>query len=80
MIDCIVFEVWIFLFHIQKIFNRWGQLIYTNNNYNNDWDGRATSTNQYLPSGSYFYQVELLNKTTGLKTVRRGPLLLKRDN
>ncbi|MCE2759306.1 MAG: gliding motility-associated C-terminal domain-containing protein, partial [Chitinophagaceae bacterium] len=62
-----------------KIFNRWGQLIYTNNNYNNEWDGRSSVTNEYLPHGSYFYLVELTNKTTGTKTVRKGPIMLKRE-
>lgn len=62
-----------------KVFNRWGQLIYTNNNYNNDWDGRSSVTNEYLPHGSYFYLVELTNKTTGTKTVRKGPIMLKRE-
>ena len=62
-----------------KMFNRWGQLIYSNNNYNNDWDGRSSVTNEYLPYGTYFYLVELTNKTTGTKTVRKGPVMLKRE-
>ncbi len=62
-----------------KVFNRWGQLIYTNNNYNNEWDGRSSVTNEYLPHGSYFYLVELTNKSTGAKTVRKGPIMLKRE-
>ena len=62
-----------------KIFNRWGQLIYTNSNYNNEWDGRSSVTNEYLPYGSYFYLVELTNKSTNTKTVRKGPIMLKRE-
>ena len=31
------------------IFNRWGRILYTSNNYNNDWDGGD------LPDGTYFY-------------------------
>ena len=62
-----------------KVFNRWGQLIYTNANYNNDWDGRSSVTNEYLPHGTYFYMVELTNRTNGAKTVRKGPIMLKRE-
>jgi gliding motility-associated-like protein len=62
-----------------KVFNRWGQMIYSNANYNNDWDGRSSVTNEYLPHGTYFYLVELTNKTTGVKTVRKGPVMLKRE-
>jgi gliding motility-associated-like protein len=35
------------------IFNRWGNLIYSSNNYLNDWDGGAH------PSGVYFYVLKL---------------------
>jgi gliding motility-associated-like protein len=63
-----------------KIFNRWGQLLYSNPNYRNDWDGRSTITNNYVPHGTYFYLIELTNKTTGEKTVRKGPVVLRREN
>jgi gliding motility-associated-like protein len=45
-----------------KIYNRWGTLIYEENNYNNDWDGRANvnmSLGQNLPSGTYFYIIKI---------------------
>ncbi|HEY3404113.1 MAG TPA: gliding motility-associated C-terminal domain-containing protein [Ohtaekwangia sp.] len=32
-----------------KIINRWGELVYKNEQYHNDWDGRS------LPSGVYYY-------------------------
>jgi gliding motility-associated-like protein len=34
------------------IYNRWGQIVYINSNYQNDWDGSGLST------GVYFYQVQ----------------------
>jgi gliding motility-associated-like protein len=63
-----------------KIFNRWGQLLYSNPNYKNDWDGRSTVNNSYVPHGTYFYLIELTNKTTGEKTIRKGPVVLRREN
>jgi gliding motility-associated-like protein len=63
-----------------KIFNRWGQLLYSNPNYRNEWDGRSTITNNYVPHGTYFYLIELTNKTTGEKTIRKGPVVLRREN
>lgn len=38
-----------------KIFNRWGNLIYENENYQNDWSG--TSKNNQVNEGVYFYTV-----------------------
>jgi hypothetical protein len=34
------------------IYNRWGQSVYTTNNYENDWKGEGQS------SGVYFYKIE----------------------
>ncbi len=36
-----------------EIFNRWGNKVYTVNNYRNDWEG--TFKDSPLPSGTYFY-------------------------
>lgn len=47
------------------VYNRWGQLVYQNTNYKNDWDGtpnqgiKLTDTRQGLPDGTYYYQVRL---------------------
>lgn len=44
-----------------KIFNRWGNLIFETDAYNNTWEGKAqtskfgASKDEYLPSGTYFY-------------------------
>ncbi len=40
-----------------KIFNRWGDLVYESNNYNNDWAGTHDGNN--LPPGPYYYILEV---------------------
>jgi gliding motility-associated-like protein len=46
-----------------SIFARSGQLVYSSNNYNNDWDGRFTtskwSNNQFVSPGVYYYVLNL---------------------
>jgi gliding motility-associated-like protein len=45
-----------------EIFNRWGTVVYVNNNYNNDWDGTANvsaSLGSNLPIGSYFFVLRI---------------------
>jgi gliding motility-associated-like protein len=39
------------------VFNRWGNMIFETNNYNNDWDGSYNG--QPLPDGTYFFQLTL---------------------
>lgn len=39
-----------------KIFNRWGELVYQTNDYNNQWAG--TRNNEQLPDGVYFYLIK----------------------
>lgn len=38
------------------IFNRWGRVVYTSSDYNNDWDGGN------LPDGNYFYVLECVGQ------------------
>lgn len=38
------------------IFNRWGNLVFTTNDYQNDWNGRWNGEN--LPDGTYFYVID----------------------
>ena len=62
-----------------KIYNRWGNLVYTDDNYENDWTG-TTNVNMTLggdlPSGTYYYLVEI--KDNG--KVYNGYVYLKRMN
>jgi len=48
------------------VFNRWGNTVYKNNNYKNEWDGRANKgtfikEGKRLPNGTYFYILTLKN-------------------
>ncbi|MDX2302653.1 MAG: PKD domain-containing protein [Microscillaceae bacterium] len=41
-----------------RIYNRWGNLVYENENYRNNWEGianRGNLTGQSLPDGTYYY-------------------------
>ncbi|MEN9322743.1 MAG: putative adhesin [Bacteroidota bacterium] len=40
-----------------EIFNRYGMVVYSKNNYSNDWYGQSDSGSE-LPDGTYFYVVE----------------------
>ncbi len=40
-----------------RVFNRWGNMIFEGENYQNNWDG--TWNGGRLPQGTYFYMVEL---------------------
>lgn len=43
-----------------KVFNRWGDLVYETDNYQNQWDG--THLGQDLPDGTYFYIIKIGNQ------------------
>jgi gliding motility-associated-like protein len=43
-----------------KIFNRWGQLVFESNDYNNTWSG--TKDSEELPDGVYFYSIQCSDK------------------
>ena len=44
--------------HKLQVFNRWGDLVYRNDNYLNDWAGTNTA-GQPLPEGTYYYLLDL---------------------
>ncbi|MDO5980693.1 gliding motility-associated C-terminal domain-containing protein [Flavivirga spongiicola] len=60
-----------------KIFNRWGALVYESDNYQNDWNGAASSgsigTAGKVPNGTYYYIIKLQN--SGLNPIT-GPVYL----
>ncbi|MFZ6052671.1 HYR domain-containing protein, partial [Halocola ammonii] len=41
-----------------RVFNRWGSLVYEQENYNNDWEGLSKGGNP-LPEDTYFYVLEI---------------------
>ncbi|MBP6286333.1 MAG: gliding motility-associated C-terminal domain-containing protein [Ferruginibacter sp.] len=49
---------------IVKVFNRYGELVYSNENYNNDWDGKYKG--KPVPDGTYYYSIQyrLINGNT----------------
>ena len=62
-----------------RIFNRWEQMVYQNENYDNSWTGESnigsnSSENNGLPSGVYFYILEI----DGGETYKKGSIYLKR--
>ncbi len=47
-----------------KVFNRWGNLVYESNYYQNDWQGNSNvgvSLSKKLPDGTYYYIIDLQN-------------------
>jgi gliding motility-associated-like protein len=60
-----------------RVFNRWGSEVYSNSNYQNNWDGRAEKQllGEFLPEGTYYYIVEstdgngVQNKFNGSLTI-----------
>ncbi|MBK8497484.1 MAG: gliding motility-associated C-terminal domain-containing protein [Flavobacteriales bacterium] len=55
-----------------KVFNRWGQLVYESDSYNNEWDGHALYGRE-LPDATYFYVLNLSSDRT-----YNGHVILKR--
>ncbi len=53
-----------------KVFNRWGNEVFSSNNYTGGWDGYSSSsvTGDQLPSGTYFYIVEI--KQSGFEPIQ----------
>ncbi|MCP1381405.1 T9SS type B sorting domain-containing protein [Runella salmonicolor] len=54
---------------VLEIYNRWMNLVYRNNDYQNDWEGSANvgvgANNQAVPVGTYFYNVILVDQNGG---------------
>jgi gliding motility-associated-like protein len=45
-----------------RVFNRWGNLVYQSDNYQNDWDGRANQgivIGDQVPDGTYYYIIRV---------------------
>lgn len=52
--------------HNVRIYNRWGNVVYSAGPYNNDWDGRSENglnNGEPLPIGTYFYTIEFGDDT-----------------
>ena len=44
------------------IFNRWGELVYENSNYQNDWSGTHYKSGEELKEGIYYYLIDPKSK------------------
>ena len=46
-----------------QVFNRWGNVVYANKNYKNDWDGKGAGnfTGQDLVDGGYYYTLKAID-------------------
>ncbi|MCH2021774.1 MAG: gliding motility-associated C-terminal domain-containing protein, partial [Saprospiraceae bacterium] len=53
------------------VFNRWGDMVYETDNYQNQWDG--THNGNHLPDGTYFYIIKIGTdeKSQGSVEIRR---------
>ncbi|OYW80466.1 MAG: hypothetical protein B7Z27_03770 [Sphingobacteriia bacterium 32-37-4] len=62
-----------------EVFNRWGNVVYKNSNYNNDWDGRALPQNGSgdVPVGTYFYIITAKENNGQVRNFK-GSITLKR--
>ena len=54
-----------------SVYNRWGNLVYEQKNYQNNWDG--TNEGEPLPDGTYYYQVTIggQSELTGAVSILR---------
>ena len=44
-----------------EIFNRWGMMVYSKNNYKNEWEGQ-TDKGEILPDGTYYWIIYFEDK------------------
>ncbi len=59
-----------------EIYDRWGKLIFEQENYNNRWDGRDMG-GELLPQGAYFFVLNVIN-SSGQREAIRGHISLIR--
>jgi len=62
-----------------QVFNRWGNVVYKSDDYQNDWAGKGQGNflGQDLPSGTYFYIIVAADATGGVRKFT-GPITLVR--
>jgi gliding motility-associated-like protein len=59
-----------------RIFNRWGQLLFTSKDWLSKWDGTVNGHPQ--PSGAYVWYLQYTDRDTGKKFFQKGSSLLIR--
>ncbi len=60
-----------------EIYNRWGQLVFEADNYDNTWEG-TTQDGQALPEGPYYYVLEYTDPE-GNRIQQKGSLTILRE-
>ncbi len=61
-----------------EIYNRWGQLVFLADNYDNTWEG-TNRKGQDLPAGGYFYVFILEDASTGESVPFKGHITILRE-
>jgi gliding motility-associated-like protein len=62
-----------------EVFNRWGNVVYYNQNYNNEWDGKGTGNflGQDLVDGGYYYTIKAKDSSNNIKLFK-GFVIIQR--
>jgi gliding motility-associated-like protein len=62
-----------------QVYNRWGNVVYSNSNYQNDWNGKGTGNfvGQDLVDGGYYYTLTALDKNGNVQ-VLKGYVIIQR--
>jgi gliding motility-associated-like protein len=62
-----------------EVFNRWGNVVFSSNNYNNDWNGKGTGNfaGQDLVDGGYYYTLRAVDDK-GKAQVFKGFVIIQR--
>jgi gliding motility-associated-like protein len=62
-----------------QIFSRWGEIVYQNSDYSNQWQGKSGdgTSGSELPEGVYFYVLRAL-KANGLEETSKGTVTILR--
>lgn len=59
-------NIWLYPNAEIRVYNRWGNKVFTTTGYNNEWKGESTEGGSgTLPAGSYYYIVSLNNPSFG---------------
>lgn len=59
------------------VWNRWGDLIFSTNNYNTGWNGQRNNTGELAPPGVYAYLIEYIDPLGERKTLKGHCTLLR---
>jgi gliding motility-associated-like protein len=59
-----------------KVFNRWGQLVFSTRNSHEKWDGKLNGMTQ--PTGVFVWYLKYTHSVTGQKVFQKGTTMLIR--